>query len=420
MAESRFPFEEVDRELVAVAPAIKILSHVAWPPELCDRFLDGWRAGAPKLPEPPATQPIEAEVKVALERLAKPVADHPIAMFLARTAGSYLVAAQMLDAAATPAFTEHSIELYGAPRDVVAPGGLSNLAAAEHFIRETDALAHACQTTEQDYCLIPSFAQAKVQAAMDAVFVDHTVSVVLDDTLSAKATAGVDRIRLRGTACFSEADVAQLIHHEGYIHTATLINGRLQPHITALGLNGPRTTATQEGLATFAEFITGSVDLNRLRRLALRITAIQTALDGGDFIDVFRYLLEAGQSERESYQSAARIFRGGAPRGRVCFTKDNVYLRGLLRTHTFVHAAVAEQRLDLVRSLFVGRLSWSDLIELQPMIDSGLIIPGRYIPPWVANRNTLAGYLAFSSLTHSLPLQEARISDFSIRTTDED
>ena len=46
-----------------------------------------------------------------------------------------------------------------------------------------------------------------------------------------------------------------------------------------MSLGSPRTTKTQEGLATFAELITSSIDLARLRRIALRIPAVHMGLE---------------------------------------------------------------------------------------------------------------------------------------------
>ena len=127
---------------------------------------------------------------------------------------------------------------------------------------------------------------------------------------------------------FSERDLEQLTQHEAFIHTLTLLNGKHQPHLRSLGLGAPRTTRTQEGLATFSEIMTGAIDIARLRRVALRVVMVKQALDGADFIEVFRGFLDAGQTEVESYRSAARVFRGGDVRGKVCFTKDGAYLEG--------------------------------------------------------------------------------------------
>src|SRR5690606_24059451 len=136
----------------------------------------------------------------------------------------------------------------------------------------------------------------------------------------------------------------QLIEHEGFVHTATALNGRAQPVLGCMGLSAPRTTLTQEGIATLAELTTRSIDIARLRRLALRTVAIHHALEGADFLEVFRFFLENGQSEDESAHSAMRVFRGGDVRGRVVFTKDVVYLGGLFAVHTFLRKAIAESR----------------------------------------------------------------------------
>ena len=80
--------------------------------------------------------------------------------------------------------------------------------------------------------------------------------------------------------------------------------------LPSLALSSPRITATQEGLATFAEQITGSIDIERMKRISLRIEAVAMALDGADFIEVFRYFLDAGQSRSDSFTSAQRVFRG--------------------------------------------------------------------------------------------------------------
>ena len=100
------------------------------------------------------------------------------------------------------------------------------------------------------------------------------------------------------------------------VHTLTAINGRVQPVLTSLSLGSPRTTATQEGLATFAELITGAIDLARLRRLALRVRAIRLAEQSADFIELYRYLVESGEPSIEAVHTAMRVFRGGDPRGR--------------------------------------------------------------------------------------------------------
>lgn len=129
-----------------------------------------------------------------------------------------------------------------------------------------------------------------------------------------------------------------------------------------------------------AELITNSIDLNRLRRVALRVIAVKMALDGADFIELFKFFLDAGQSEAESVKSAQRIFRGGAVKGGVVFTKDAVYLQGLLEVHTFLRISIRDNKPNLVRNLFSGRLTMGDALRLDPLFQSGWLIPPVYVP----------------------------------------
>jgi hypothetical protein len=171
-----------------------------------------------------------------------------------------------------------------------------------------------------------------------------------------------------------------------------------------MGLSSPRTTLTQEGIATLAELTTRAIDIARLRRLALRTVAIQLALDGADYIEVFRFFLEAGQSEDESAHSAMRVFRGGEVRGRVVFTKDVVYLAGLTAVHTFLRKAISESRPHLVRRLFAGRIALPDVHRLDAEFATGHVAEPRFVPEWAQDLHRLAAYLAFSAVINRIDL----------------
>src|SRR5690606_8093634 len=227
--------------------------------------------------------------------------------------------------------------------------------------------------------------------------------------LIAKAAAGANRIRLRGGAAFSDYDRRQLFHHEALVHSLTALNGRAQPHLRSLGLASPRVTATQEGLATFAEQITGSIDIGRMKRISLRIEAIAMALDGADFLQVFGYFLAAGQDEEESFASAQRVFRGVPVGGGSAFTKDTVYLHGLVAVHTFFRRALQRDRLRLCRWLFAGKMTLEDVVRFEPLLGEGILAPPRWLPPWVERASGLAGMLAFSLFANRIRMD--RISD---------
>jgi uncharacterized protein (TIGR02421 family) len=406
-------FAALDARLVEAAKDVKVLSNLAWPASVSAEFLDRWHTGDPRLPRVESRRVRFSRNTGALESImADCDREHPVGRYLYRTARSYVVAAAMMEASGTPEFTARSLELYGGPTDPVGPGQVSNLEAAGQFLALTEDFRDAGYIAEQDYCITPQHVADTLRRSLEPVFGERQISVVIDPDMSAKAAAGPTRVRLRGATCFSEYDVAQLIEHEVFVHALTSLNGREQPHLRALGLGAPRTTATQEGLATFAEMITNAIDLARLRRLALRVKAVHLALDGADFIDVFRFFHESGQDPEESFHSTARVFRGGDVAGKVVFTKDVVYLRGLLGVHAFFLKAIQSGRPELIHHLFAGRMALGDALELDPFFRSGALIPPRYEPGWVKNRATLAAFLIFSLLSTSLRVTGIELPDF--------
>jgi uncharacterized protein (TIGR02421 family) len=211
---------------------------------------------------------------------------------------------------------------------------------------------------------------------------------------------------------FSELDFDQLYHHEALIHTATAINGKRQTHLKSLGLSAPRTTRTQEGLAVFAELATRSIDIQRLRRLALRILAIKRVLDGADFVECFQFFLNGGQDEREAYKSTQRIFRGGDVRGGIAFTKDSAYLKGVMEAHVLMNLAIRDNRPEIIERLFAGRLTMGDAITLGPCFDSGILDRPRYVPPWARDSRRLAASLAYGTFMMNVDLKNLSLDNF--------
>ena len=257
---------------------------------------------------------------------------------------------------------------------------------------------------DSDYCITAETIRDALEHRLSDVFPPNTVEVVIDPRLASKAAAGATRIRLRGDTFFSDYDLEQLLQHEAFVHSLTAINGRRQRTIKSFGLGAPRTTGPQEGLATFAELITGAIDIDRMKRIALRVVGIDRALNGADFIEVFRFFLDAGQPEAESFNSTMRIFRGAPVTGGAAFTKDVVYLHGLMEVHTFFRWALLNQRMELCRYFFAGRMTIADTISLTPVFEAGYLDAPGYLPPWMVRTNGLAGYLAFSIFANRISI----------------
>jgi len=407
------PLPELDDALVAAAGEIRVLDALAWPAETEELFLRGWRKGAPELPAP-GLQP--RDDAAAIETLDAIVArcdeEDPAQRFTADTARSYANAARMLAAIGTPDFTRWSIVLYRRPDEVYRTQGISPLDAARFFLEVTDELLGGCHIPATEPTIPAEEFADWMKGEVEGFFREDAVEIVLDPTIVSKALAGANRVRVRSTARFSDLDYDQLLQHEAFVHAATMLNGRKQPVLRGLGMGAPRTTRTQEGLAVLSEIVTDAIDIARLRRIAQRVLAVKQALDGADFIEVFESFLDAGQSEVESFRSAQRIFRGGDVRGGVPFTKDAVYLAGVLEVHTFLRIAIRDNRPELIANLFAGRMTLGDAVRLAPLFESGALRPPVYVPPWAADLRRLAAAFAFSAFLTRIRLDRIDLDSF--------
>ncbi|WP_052184156.1 flavohemoglobin expression-modulating QEGLA motif protein [Psychroserpens sp. Hel_I_66] len=115
-----------------------------------------------------------------------------------------------------------------------------------------------------------------------------------------------------------------LIQHEVGTHILTYCNGKRQPLKQMYeGFEGY--DQLQEGLAVIAEYLVGGLTINRLRLLAGRVIAVESMVNGSNFIETFNLLCDKYSfSNRIAYYISMRVYRGGG------LTKDAVYLAGLI------------------------------------------------------------------------------------------
>jgi uncharacterized protein (TIGR02421 family) len=405
MDESKI--KEIDSAIAGASKKIKVLSTLAWPLGAEEQFLDSWRSGRRKLPVVSLNiQDYSKNIKELRELAAACDQNDPAEKFLCETAGSYADAAEMLMHAGTPDFTRWSTKIYGRPDSVYKTQSFSAVESARFFLEVTDNLLGNAQMEAPMVDISAEDFSNWMKSEVDEFFVHDTVEVMLDQSLSSKAIASSTRIRIRGNTMFSQRDKNQLLYHEAFVHSATQLNGKKQPNLRCLGLGAPRTTRTQEGLAVMAELITNSMDMARLRLIALRVIGIQMALEGADFLDVFAFFVDGGQSEEDSVRSTQRIFRGGAVKDAIVFTKDAMYLQGLLEVHTFFRLAIKDCRPQLIRNVFSGRLTLADALRLDPLFESGWLIGPTYVPLWANDLQRLSASLAYSAFISNIRLDK--------------
>jgi len=385
----------VNDALLAITEDVKILRNIAWDDKIQQEF---FRHNAQRLPFVEYPKYDAAPVLARIKSIRKLIAEVPhIKKYAGRIADKLESSAHLLATRGTSEFFEHSKDLYGVPKNELQNGSSTIYDLADHF----DRLFIRVKKEDLGALDAPNVSAKvlaqKMREAVDGMFGEFAPEVVMDATLASNALAGRRRIAIRPTAKFNDKDVDQLIQHEAYVHVATSINGFLQPTMKILVEGHAGTTATQEGLAVFAEFITGNIDLDRLRRLSDRVLAIQHAIDGADFIDVYRFFLERTDHPEQSYQNAKRVFRGGVISGGAPFTKDIVYLEGLADVHNFLRLAVAKGKFDYLDLLFVGKLDIADLPTLKKLSELGIVAPPKFLPPWITDKRFLLSYLSYSS-----------------------
>ena len=393
--------KEAGRALNLAAKSMKVLSSVAWDDGQKERFLkDG------KMPNPDYAPIDVSEPRRLIEQARKSIeGKHVVFEWLDRLADTLQTTTHLISSRGTPAFFEHSAELYGRPTRLMLDKKTRVIDLARHMDGTLDGLDFSKLVVEgfETHLTAQEFAK-ELEGRLADHFGESAPLIELSDTLSAKAVAGRTRIRVRASAGFTERDIEQLLQHEALVHTATALNGRAQPHFKILGRAHAGTTEVQEGLAVFAEIISGAMDPQRFRRLSDRVIAIQMSIDGADFKDVFEFYNERLDDPDQSFENARRVFRGGVLTGGAPFTKDMVYLNGLLRVHNFMRTVVKLGRADLIRILFAGKMDIEDVPALAQMASAGRMRSPEFMPPWAKDLRFLVSYMAYSGFLNQVKM----------------
>jgi uncharacterized protein (TIGR02421 family) len=168
-------------------------------------------------------------------------------------------------------------------------------------------------------------------------------------------------------AMFRQSELNALIEHEIGIHMVTTANSNLQKlKIFNIGL--PVNTRTQEGLALLAEYLSGNLTLQRMKRIAHRVIIVDMMCSGADFIECFHVLTNEYKTEpTEAFNMVTRVFRGGG------YTKDYLYMSGFVKI-----LRLWEENTDLT-PLLVGKTSTHFYGTIEEMMGREMITPPKYI-----------------------------------------
>ena len=405
--------KNLSSQLVALQKPIRILDAIKWPADIEARFR---AAGGRELPalgadfyqrQPLAFDP--AAMQGQLQALKQDVRRQlgrgdALGRILQATIDQYQLVIELLKHRGSPEFGRFSRELYGSASD--------NLRGDRKTLRQLgERLCHIFSLPAVEHLNRPYASHISAESAvqvlhqrMQEYFGEGEVRVQISDDIVSDASAGGDCIKINRRAQFSELDLQVLEVHEGWVHIGTTLNGRAQPWATWLSVGSPRITAIQEGMAVLMETLTFSSFPQRARRISDRVVAVDLAEQGADFCEVYRYFLQRGISEHDSYRVTQRVFRGGTLTGGSVFTKDISYVKGFVENVNFLRAAIHTGVPEIIPMLFVGKVTLDDIPLLYERYLDGVIAAPKHLPPMFKNLNGLYVWFGFSSSLSLLDL----------------
>ena len=263
------------------------------------------------------------------------------------------VTIDMLDSRGSEDFLYNSLKLYGKPNDI-------DVMNANYIIQSygKDDEAQKNLSKEEVYRLFEEELRGWNIGGKIAFGKNMAARIMVN---SSKKTLIINE-----KAKFNENDIKQLSQHELGVHMLTTMNASYQP-LRFLSLGTPNNSETQEGLAVLAEFLTGSMHINRLKELAYRVLAVNMMVKGNDFRDIFEYFVDQHDFDRDrAFNLTARVMRGGG------FTKDYLYLKGFIKMYNYFISGKS------VEELLIGKTSieYSDL--LSELIGRGYLKKPQY------------------------------------------
>lgn len=406
-----------DRLVDAQRP-IRILDAIKWDDDVERAFFDrGCRELPPVTPEYYQGRPLPFDAEEKLHEF------HTIERDVRRQLGEFNAPGQIMDRMCqeyrevvhllthrgTRAFAEISERLYGSASDSFHAGD-PNLADLGRMM--ADILTNLAQESlfeAEEPMMDARQAVGLLSERLKDYFQDAAVRVKLSDGIVADAAAGSDYIKLRGNCRFTARQVRLLEVHEGWVHLGTTLNGQRQPVCTFLSKGPPSSTMTQEGLAVLTEILAFASHPGRMRRLTNRIEGVAMAERGANFLEVYRYFLEEGYEPREAYGHTMRIFRGSLPEGCGPFTKDLCYSKGFVLVYNYIRMAVRRGMVRRVPLLFCGKANLADIKTIAQLVEEGLVVPPRFLPPQFADLHGLSVWMCYCNFLQTMNL--ARIED---------
>jgi uncharacterized protein (TIGR02421 family) len=345
------PIHEFSDRLKEIAKDLSFLGHPRYPVKELSRLFPQHPIFIQELED--ISVPFKVNVKdkrAAINQLMKDVDRSPLDLsmkeILLTRSQDYQTLLLMMENFGKPRFYELARSLYGSSRD---------LEKKESFISFLDQLPQFASEDNSQEMLSGDAAIKYLAQRLRETFGDADIEVKASTSLLSDSSAGRRVLKLNPYKSYTLPQLQTFLVHEGWAHLGTSLNGAAQSEHTWLSTWAPRTTFLQEGLALLTEIITGSLTKERWNKVLLRHLATSMAERGSNIQEVYEYLRHEGMQELDAFKLALRIFRGVPLEGGMAFTKELLYLHGLI---------ALLKHLDLIQgelsTLWIGKISFRE------------------------------------------------------------
>lgn len=287
-------------------------------------------------------------------------------------------------------FYDHCTELYGSSHQ---------MAKNNSFLYFLEQVPSFCMPDTSERKLVGEEAMEYLRVKLYETFAKEDCEVKPSTSLLSDSSAGRKTLKLNPKKLYTTGQLDIFLVHEGWVHLGTSLNGAAQEDNPWLSTWAPRTTFLQEGLAVLTELITGCMTRERWNKVILRHMATSMAERGSNITDVYQYLRHHEMEDLDAFKLALRVFRGVPLDGGMAFTKELLYLHGMIELLYHLHFFQTD-----LRSLWVGKISFDEHIML--LDNKDLIKPTlKYFPanldhPLVLQRLQKLKELSFSLFNH--------------------
>ena len=256
----------------------------------------------------------------------------------------------MMENFGTPVFYEHCTKLYGSSQKY------SKNNAFFYFL---DKIPEYCLADKSTTSLKGDEALTYLRNKLEETFDPSEFEVKPSSSLLSDSSAGRRTLKLNPHKSYSTGHLDIFLVHEGWVHLGTSLNGAAQEENPWLSTWAPRTTFLQEGLAIIVELITGCMTSERWHKVMQRHIATSMAEKGSSITDVYAYLKHNGMEPLDAFKLTLRVFRGVPFEGGMAFTKELLYLHGMIELLYHLHFFKTD-----LKSLWVGKISFEEHIML--------------------------------------------------------